>query len=169
MRKKRLLVATLVAGGAAAAILVANSFGAGGNGAVANFTPGSVKIQHSSNTAPAPAWSTVGTVTLPVGSWVVSAHTVVTLASTAPTGTDVECYLVAPNSQLGYTATGLFPSKASNLRELSAQTVSDAPNGGTASLVCRVNSREDNKLAFAKQTSLIATSVEGTSTSLNNV
>jgi hypothetical protein len=166
MKRKGLVFGLVVLGAVVASVVAVNSFGAGGTGAVASFKLSSGKLLRSANTTPTSAWSTLVQVTLPVGSWVVNAHTVVSLASTAPGGTDVECDLIAPNAQMGYTAAGLLPSKGNNIRELSAQTVSDAPNGGTASLVCRLNSQADNKLAFAKQTSIIATSVAGTSASL---
>lgn len=161
MSRWRMVVGLIAAAAIATGVLAATSFGAGSAGAVANFT-GKIKIEHSGSTTPSSAWSTVGHVSLPVGSWVVSAHTVVTLGSTAPEGTDVECDLIAPNAVMGYTATGLMPTKANNVRDLSAQTVTNLPNGGTASLVCRLNDRADSKLAFARGTSLIGTSVAGT-------
>jgi hypothetical protein len=157
-----LIVGLIATGGLVAGVLAATSFGAGGTGAISSVA-GRIKIEHSSNITPTSAWSTVGHVSLPVGSWVISAHTVVTLASTAPEGTDVECDLVAPNAVMGYTATGLLPTKANDVRDLSAQTVADMPNGGTASLVCRLNDRGDSKLVLARGTSIIATSVAGTS------
>jgi hypothetical protein len=157
------MIAGLVAAGAiATAALAATSFGAGNTGAVSSFA-GKFKIEHSSNTTPTSAWSTIGHLSLPVGSWVISAHTVVTLSGAAPQGTDVECDLVATNAVMGYTATGLMPARASDVRDLSAQTLSDMPNGGTASLVCRLNDRADSKLVLARGTSIIATSVAGTS------
>jgi hypothetical protein len=162
MRKWRLVVGLVAAGAIAISVLAATSFGAGNTGAVANFA-GRVKIEHSSNTTPTSAWSTVGHVTLPVGSWVINAHAVVTLAGSATQGTDVECDLVATNAVMGYTATGLIPSKANDVRDLSAQTLANMPNGGTASLVCRLNDRADSKLVLARGTSIIATSVAGTS------
>jgi hypothetical protein len=157
-----LIVGLIATGALAAGVLAATSSGAGGTGAVSRVS-GTIKIGHSGNTTPTSAWSEVGFVSLPVGSWVISAHTVVTLASTAPQGTVVECDLTAPNAVNGYTATGLLPTKANDVRDLSAQTVADVPNGGKAALVCRLNDRADSKLAFAHQTSVIATSVAGTS------
>lgn len=162
MKKWRVIVGLVTAIAIATAALAATSFGAGNAGAVASFS-GKFKIEHSSSTTPTSAWSTIGHVTLPVGSWVISAHTVVTLAGFAPQGTDVECDLTAPNAVMGYTATGLTPTKGNDVRDLSAQTVANAPNGGTASLVCRLNDRADSKLALARGTSIIATSVAGTS------
>jgi hypothetical protein len=162
--RKRLLVLAVLTAAITAAIVVTDSSGAGGAGAVANFTTNKVKIEQSGNSTPDAAWSTIGRVTLPVGSWVITAHTVATIASNAPTGTDVECYLNAPNATPGFTATGLLPSKANDERELTTQTVGDTPNGGTASFVCRVNTVADNKLVLARETSVIATSVAGTST-----
>jgi len=162
MRKWRLIVGLVAAAAIGTGVLAATSFGAGGTGAVASFT-GRIKIEHSSNVTPTSAWSTVGQVSLPVGSWVISAHTVVTLAGVAPEGTVVECDLTAPDAVMGYTATGLLPTKANDVRDLSAQTVADMPNGGTAALVCRLNDRGDSKLVLARGTSIIATSVAGTS------
>jgi hypothetical protein len=164
MTKWRWVLSLIAAGAIATGLLAATSFGAGSTGAVANFA-GKIKIEHSSNTTPTSAWSTVGHVSLPVGSWVINAHTVVTLASSATQGTDVECDLTATNAQMGYTATGLTPVKANDVRDLSAQTLANMPNGGTAALVCRLNDRADSKLVLARGTSIIATSVAGTSQS----
>jgi hypothetical protein len=162
MSKWRLIVGLAAAAAIATGVLAATSFGAGATGAVSHVS-GTVKIQQSGNPTPSAGWSQVGFVDLPVGSWVISAHTVVTLASTAPQGTVVECDLTAPNAVNGYTATGLLPAKANDIRDLSAQTVANMPNGGKAALVCRLNDKADSKLGFAHQTSLIATSVAGAS------
>jgi hypothetical protein len=170
MKSKRSVILVVALSAVLGATVATNSLGAGGTGAVASFTKGTlVPIQFSQSTTPASSWQTVGKVALPVGSWVIDAHAVAVLAGTAPQGTIVECDLVAPNAQLGYTATGVLPTKGNNVRELSAQTVSDAPNGGTAILTCRVNTKVDSKLAVAKQASIVATSVSGTSTSLNKL
>jgi hypothetical protein len=162
MSKWRLIVGLSAAAAIATGVLAATSFGAGAAGAVSHVS-GTVKIQQSGDPVPSPGWSQVGSVDLPVGSWVITAHTVVTLGKTATQGTVVECDLVAPNAVDGYTATGLLPSKASNIRDLSAQTVANMPNGGKAALVCRLNDKPDNKLGFAHQTSIIGTSVAGAS------
>jgi hypothetical protein len=164
--RRRLTLCLLGASAVGAAALAAASFGASGTGAVATFSVGRNKIDYSGSTTPTSAYSDIGRLQLPVGSWVITAHTVVQL-SPAAAGTVVECFLSAPNAQTGYTTAGLSPAKGQDLAQLSAQTVSNAPNGGNADLVCRVNTRADGKLVKARATSIVGTSVDGASVSLS--
>jgi hypothetical protein len=169
MKRHRLLIFAAVAASAiAAAAFAAPLFGAdNGTGALANFTPGTTKIVHSGYTIPEPGhYSDIGRLTLPVGSWEITAHTVVQAQSSAPTATAVECYITAPNAQAGYAATDVGPTKGSDIGELTATTVSTAPNGGTADLLCRVNAA-DSKLVYARATSVIAVSVDGSTVTFN--
>lgn len=167
MRKRRALIVAAAAAVVAGSALTTVSFG-GGGGAVANQVPGRYKILHSGYTIPMVGhYSDIGSLTLPVGSWVVNAETVVQLGFGATQGSAVECYLTGPNAVPQYTATVLGPKPQVDLSSLSATLPVNAPDGGTVNLLCRTNNKADNKLVTARGTELVATPVPSVSVSIS--
>lgn len=166
MSKRRLAIAVAAVVVVAGSALTTVSFG-GGGGAIANRVPGRYKILHSGYTTPMVGhYSEIGSLSLPVGSWVVNAETVIQLGYGATQGTAVECYLTGPNAVPQYTATVLTPKPGTNLSSLSATLPVNAPDGGTVELLCRTNNRADSLLATARGTELVATPVPSVSISI---
>lgn len=164
IKRRVFLMGFSVAACAAAAGFSVAAFGADASGALANFTPGQVKLFHTGGTVPNSQYADLGRLTIPVGSFVIDAHTV--LRSQAPGATGVNCYLVAPGDT-GHTSMELPSSKGDNINDLSATVVTTAPNGGNVDLLCDVSQRNADRLVFAQDTSIVAISVNGATVSHN--
>jgi hypothetical protein len=164
MMNRRLLGLAVTLAGLAtfAAIAVPRLSADAATGALANFTPGRVKLLETGGTQPNGQYADLGRLKLPVGSWVITAHTV--LLASASTG--VDCFLVAPNA-IAHTPLEISSAKNENIKDLSATVVTTAPNGGNADLLCRVASKAADRKVLAQDTSLVAVSVSGATVTNN--
>jgi hypothetical protein len=162
MHTRRQLALALATGCClAAAVFGASSLGAqSASGALANFTPGRVKIFHTGGSQPNSQYADLGRLALPVGSWAILAHTV--LWSTAPSSTGVDCFLVAANASAVHTPMEIQPTKGDNIKDLYLNVVTTAPDGGHADLLCKVSNPAADRRVFAQDTSIMAISVSGT-------
>jgi hypothetical protein len=157
--------ATVGASLATAAIVVPSLVAQPSSGAVANFTPGKVKLYHTGGSAPSSQYADLGRLTLPVGSWAITAHTV--LLSQAPTTTGIDCYLTPPGAPAVHTPMELSNAKGENIKDLSLLSVTTAPNGGKVDLLCRVSTASADRKVFAQDTGIVAVSVSGATVSYN--
>jgi hypothetical protein len=166
MPRRRLIVflVALAAGAAIAGFSVSSLSAQSASGALANFTPGQVKLFHTGGTVPNSQYADLGRLVLPVGSFVIDAHTV--LRSQAPGPTGVNCYLVAPGTQ-AYTPIEITPDKGQNIKDLYASVVTTAPNGGNVDLLCDVSQRNADRAVFAQDTSIVAINVSGATVTRN--
>lgn len=165
MSKRRVfLLALAVAACAAATGFSVAAFGAAASGALANFTPGQVKLFHTGGTVPNSQYADLGRLVIPVGSFVIDAHTAIRSQAPGPTG--VNCYLVAPGAT-AYTPIEIPPNSGENIKDLSATVVTTAPNGGNVDLLCDVSQKSADRLVFAQDTSIVAIAVNGDTVSHN--
>ena len=147
---------------AAAAIVVPPLVAQSNDGVVANFTPGRVKVLHTGGSLPNSQYADLGRVTLPVGSWSITAHTVLLNESGGATG--IDCYLVGPTGLSAVQAHGereLPGAKGSNIGELTLLTALTAPAGGNLDLMCKVSTAAADRRVFAQDTGIVAVSVNG--------
>jgi len=149
----------------AAAIVTPSLVAQSSAGAIANFTPGRVKLLHTGGSQPNSQYADLGRLTLPVGSWAITAHTV--LMSAAPTSTGVDCFLVVPGAANVYTPIEITPNKGTNIKDLSFLSVTTTPNGGHVDLLCKVSERSADRRVFAQDTGIVAVSVSGASVTHN--
>ena len=146
----------------AAAVVVPSLVAQSGDGVVANFAPGRVKLLHTGGSLPNSQYADLGRLALPVGSWAVTAHTALLNFSGAATG--VDCYLVGPNGVAtvqAHTPMELSGAKGDNIAGLSLLAALTAPSGGNVDLMCKVSSRAADRKVFAQDTGIIAVSVNG--------
>jgi len=164
MKNRRMLgLAGIVAASLAAAAIVVPIVGAdSATGALANFTPGKVKLLQTGGEQPNSQYADLGRLKLPVGSWVIMAHSV--LVASASTG--VDCFLVAPNA-IAHSPVEVSSAKNLNIKDVFASVATTAPNGGNADLLCRVSSKSADRRVFAQDTSLVAVAVSGTTVTSN--
>ncbi len=165
---KKLMISGVIAVMATVAVLVSAALvGAqSGSGAISNWTPGVTKLHYTGGTVPSPGWTTIGRVTLPAGSWAVFAKT--NLSAMGP-ATSVECWLLAPDGHPDLAIASLTGAaqKYDSIRNLSFQTVTNAPNGGVATVVCRLMAKHANGTVFARGTVLTAVSDSGVTATAN--
>jgi hypothetical protein len=164
MSKQRVFVLALAVAACVSIGWSISAFAADASGALANFTPGQVKLFHTGGTVPNSQYADLGRLVIPVGSFVIDAHTVI--RSQAPGATGVNCYLVAPGGT-AYTPMEITPNKGENIKDLSATVVTTAPNGGDVDLLCDVSQRNADRLVFAQDTSIVAIAVNGATVSHN--
>lgn len=164
--RKRALIAVLatvvvaVGAGVAASELGAQS----SDGAIENLTPTTVKLLHTGGSTPNSQYADLGRLTLPVGSWSVTAET--TIRSQGPP-TGVDCFLVAPNGQIDHQQIEITSTKNDNIADMAFGTVTNAPNGGSADLFCKVSNPSADRRVFADHTTLIGVSVSGVTSTRN--
>lgn len=156
-RKRALSTALLCLLGLA--VLLASAAGADSPSGIANITPTKIKLHQSGTTVPGSSWTEVGRLQLPVGSWVTQAHLSVYSVASAPT--PVECYLTAPNATAGHAVVELGAAKGANAADISLIALSNAPNGGSADLICKVSAPAADRRVFAQGVVVAATSVGG--------
>jgi hypothetical protein len=164
MSKQRVFVLALAAAACAATGWSISAFGADASGALANFTPGQVKLFHTGGTVPNSQYADLGRLVIPVGSFVIDAHTVIRSQAPGPTG--VNCYLVAPGDT-SHTSMEITSAKGDNIKDLSTTVITTAPNGGNVDLLCDVSQRNADRLVYAQDTSIVAISVNGATISHN--
>src|SRR5262245_61446059 len=164
--RKRVLIATLatVAAAVGAGVAVSALGADSATGAIENLTPSTVKLLHTGGSTPNSQYANLGRLTLPVGSWFISAHT--TIRSQAPP-TGVDCFLVAPNAQIDHQQLEITSTKNDNIAGMSFGTVTNAPNGGNAELFCKVSNSSADRRVFADHTALIGVAVSGVTMTRN--
>lgn len=150
---------------ATAAVVVPPLVAQSSAGAVANFTPGAVKLLHTGGTIPNSQYADLGRLRLPVGSWAITAHTV--LVSKAPTTTGVDCFLVVPGPAAVHTPMTLSNAKGQNVEDLSLLSVTTAPDGGNVDLLCKVGTPSADRRVFAQDTAIVAVEVSGATVTRN--
>ncbi|HVC88714.1 MAG TPA: hypothetical protein VNC40_14985 [Gaiellaceae bacterium] len=160
MNRRYVFLATLVTFVAVAAVGAVSIGATSGSGAIANITPGNVKILAWHSTAPNPAnWAHLGQLSLPVGSWLVTAHFDVYSQASIPTA--VDCFLTAPNAISGHDTIELGDAKGINGSSMSLLALTNAPNGGSADVYCRLTDTAADRKVFARSVIVAATSVDG--------
>ena len=142
-----------------AAVLAAASLGDTSSGAIASFVPGNHRIKETGDTAPSPAYTPLGQLTLPVGSWVI--YATMQVSSVAPRPTTAECWLTTPGTQPGHDAIAIGNAKGINRQNLSLVNVTTTPTGGNVGLICRVTDAAASNEVFAQAIKIIATQVNG--------
>lgn len=180
-----LLFAAATAASLTAAAFIVPSLGAqSADGALANFTPGSIKLYHTGGTVPSSGYSDVGRLTLPAGAYSLTGHAVISSHASAATG--VDCFLVYPgtqddpyaltpnllnlpaNTQTVESSTTLGPAGGDNSSEnLSLAAVTTSASGGNVDLMCRVVNPSADRAVWAQDVSVVATSVAGTTVTNN--
>lgn len=166
MRTKVLAVALVGAAAAAGAALSASALRAqSSEGAIENAVPGIVKLLHTGGSLPNGQYADLGRLTLPAGSWAVSAHT--TIRSQGP-GTGVDCFLDAPNVPMDHQQLEITNTKNENIKQMVFGLVTNAPNGGNVDLFCKVSNAAADRHVFGEHTALIAINVNGTTFSRND-
>jgi hypothetical protein len=163
MRKRRFILGLAFTFSLVAALVVVPPLVAqSGDGVVANFTPGKVKLLHTGGSLPNSQYADLGRLTLPVGSWAVTAHTALMNASGASTG--VDCYLVGPggfSAVQSHTPAELPGAKGQNMKDLTLLAALTAPSGGSIDLMCKVSEKGADRRVFAQDTAISAVSVNG--------
>jgi hypothetical protein len=147
---------------AAALVVVPPLVAQSADGVVANFTSGKVKLLHTGGSLPNSQYADLGRLTLPVGSWAVTAHTDLMNASGAPTG--VDCYLVGPGGfsvVQAHTPIELPGAKGQNIKDLTLLAALTAPSGGSIDVMCKVSATTADRKVFAQDTGISAVSVSG--------
>lgn len=147
-----------------AAVMASNLGAQAADGSVANFTPGKVKLLHTGGSQPNGSYANLGRLTLPVGSWVITAHTVL-VSSAPPTG--VDCYLLAAGTAVSHTPLEILGAKNQNIQDLSLVSVTTAPSGGPVDLLCKVSNPAASRRVIAQDTSIVAVSVAGATVTHN--
>jgi hypothetical protein len=178
-KPRMLLFAAAAAAALTAAALIVPTLGAQpADGAIANFTPGSVKLYHTGGTVPSSGYSDVGRLTIPSGAYLLTAHAVI--ASDAATATGVECFLVYPGTQddpyaltpdlmsvppgtqnVAASLTLGAKSGDNSTQDISLQAVTTSTSGGNVDLLCRVLEPGADRLVWAQDISVVAVSVAG--------
>src|SRR5579864_309241 len=149
---------------AAAAVSVPPLVAQSNDGVIANFPPGRVKVLHTGGSLPNSQYADLGRITLPVGSWSITAHSVLLNYSGGATG--VDCYLVGPSGLSTVQAHGeteLPGAKGSNIGELTLLTALTTPAGGNLDLMCKASQKAADRKVFAQDTAIVAVSVNGAS------
>jgi hypothetical protein len=160
-RRPRFLLALVVA--CAGGAIAASSLGAStSDGVIANFAPGSVKLLHTGGSFPNSQYADLDRLKLPVGSWAITAHTVLLNRSGTPTG--VDCYLVGPNgitAVQAHTPTELPAAKGTAIKDLTILSALTAPSGGNLDLMCKVSEKVAHMKVFAQDSAIMAVAVNG--------
>ncbi len=186
MGKPRILLfAAAAAASITAAVLIVPSLSAqSADGALANFTPGSVKLYHTGGTVPSSGYADVGRLTIPSGAYSLTAHAVISSSASAATG--VECFLVypgtkddpyalppnlmnvPPNTQNVASSMTIGSASGDNsMKDLSLAAVTTTATGGNVDLLCRVLNPSADREVWARDISIVAVSVAGTTVTNN--
>ncbi len=186
MRKRRILLfAAATAASLTAAALIVPSLGAqSADGALANFTPGAIKLFHTGGTVASSGYSDIGRLTIPAGAYSLTGHAVISSRASAATG--VDCFLVYPgtkddpyalppnllnlpaDTQSVQSSMTLGPANGDNNTEnLSLAAVTTSASGGNVDLMCRVANPSTDRAVWAQDVSIVATSVAGTTVTNN--
>ena len=187
MGKRRILLFAAVTAAAltAAAFLVPSLGAQSADGALANFTPGSVKLYHTGGTVPSSGYSDIDRLTIPAGAYSITGHAVIASHSSLATG--VDCFLIYPgtqddpyalmpnlltvpvNTQNVESSLALGPSGSDNGTEaVSLAAVTTTASGGNVDLMCRVTNPSADRDVWARDISVVATSVAGTTVTNND-
>ena len=146
----------------AAAVVVPSLVAQPGDGVVANFPSGRVKLLHTGGSLPNSQYANLGRLTLPVGSWAITAHTV--LLNFSGNATGVDCYLVGPSGMTtvqAHTPMELSGAKGDNIAGLTLLAALTAPSGGNLDLMCKVSNKSADHKVFAQDTGITAVAVSG--------
>jgi len=186
MRKPRILLfAAAAAASITAAVLVVPALSAqSADGALANFTPGSVKLYHTGGTVPSSGYADIDRLTIPSGAYSLTGHAVI--SSNASVATGVGCFLVYPGTQddpyalppnlidvppgTQSTASSMTLGAANgdnSTKDLSLAAVTTTATGGNVDLLCRVTNPSADREVWAHDTSIVAVSVAGTTVTDN--
>ena len=167
MQKRRSLIAGFAIAGAIGGFALAGPAIVSADaplGALANITPGLVRVLHTGGVQPNAQYADLGRLMLPVGSFVVTAST--TLVSKAAT-TGVECFLKGPGGTLSHVERSLSAGKGANVSGLLTSLVLNAPSGGNVDLLCRVTNPAADRKVSAQDTKIVAINVPGVTVTNN--
>jgi len=186
MGKPRIVVVTVFAAAAltALALIVPSLDAQSADGALANFTPGLVKIHHTGGTVPSSGYTDLGRLAVPAGSFALTGHAVI--YSDASAATDVDCFLVYPGTpdgpavaptnlssatpQTQYVGSSLRLGSGSSddsMQDLSLNAVTTSTSGGNVDLLCRATDPAAGDLVWARDVSVAGISVAGTTVTDN--